>query len=199
MICICVDSVYAKISIMTKRKNIHGPYRGFTIVELLVVIVVIAILAAVSVVSYNGIQDRADTVNRMTEVTNWREVLGLYVALNGSLPSGFEKNKIYCLGTGFPVGAGGVPRCRDFNSSMTGYKESDNAAAMQQLEEVAKIPESKKIPVDQTVGPYIALPNYEEATITQVFSPKNDTCPSGMSQQWRTGRTLWCTMHLKYN
>jgi prepilin-type N-terminal cleavage/methylation domain-containing protein len=33
--------------------------RGFTIVELLIVIVVIAILAAISIVAYNGIQTRA--------------------------------------------------------------------------------------------------------------------------------------------
>ena len=32
--------------------------RGFTIVELLIVIVVIAILAAISIVAYNGIQAR---------------------------------------------------------------------------------------------------------------------------------------------
>ncbi len=34
---------------------------GFTIVELLIVIVVIAILAAISIVSYTGIQNRANT------------------------------------------------------------------------------------------------------------------------------------------
>lgn len=33
--------------------------RGFTIVELLIVIVVIAILAAITIVAYNGIQNRA--------------------------------------------------------------------------------------------------------------------------------------------
>ena len=37
----------------------HINKRGFTIVELLIVIVVIAILAAISIVAYNGIQDRA--------------------------------------------------------------------------------------------------------------------------------------------
>ncbi|MFZ1242533.1 MAG: type II secretion system protein [Candidatus Saccharimonas sp.] len=37
----------------------HTNKRGFTIVELLIVIVVIAILAAISVVAYNGIQNRA--------------------------------------------------------------------------------------------------------------------------------------------
>lgn len=35
--------------------------RGFTIVELLIVIVVIAILAAITVVAFNGIQNRAKT------------------------------------------------------------------------------------------------------------------------------------------
>ena len=35
--------------------------RGFTIVELLIVIVVIAILAAITIDDYNGIQNRAKT------------------------------------------------------------------------------------------------------------------------------------------
>jgi len=41
--------------------NIKTKDRGFTIVELLIVIVVIAILAAISIVAYNGIQSRSKT------------------------------------------------------------------------------------------------------------------------------------------
>ncbi len=37
----------------------HQSGRGFTIVELLIVIVVIAVLAAITIVAFNGIQDRA--------------------------------------------------------------------------------------------------------------------------------------------
>lgn len=46
--------------------------RGFTIVELLIVIVVIAILAAISIVTYNGIQQRAKASQQIT-------ALGQYV------------------------------------------------------------------------------------------------------------------------
>ena len=41
------------------KSLIHSRRRGFTIVELLIVIVVIAILAVVVIVAYNGIQNRA--------------------------------------------------------------------------------------------------------------------------------------------
>lgn len=43
--------------------------RGFTIVELLIVIVVIAILATITVVAYNGIQDRARQSKINTDLT----------------------------------------------------------------------------------------------------------------------------------
>ena len=44
--------------------------RGFTIVELLVVIVVIGILAAISVVSYTGIANRANQAVINSDLTN---------------------------------------------------------------------------------------------------------------------------------
>lgn len=43
---------------------------GFTIVELLVVIVVIGVLAAITMVSYNGIQDRARTAKINSDLNN---------------------------------------------------------------------------------------------------------------------------------
>lgn len=42
-------------------KNIKNNNQGFTIVELLIVVVVIAILAAITIVSYNGITNRANS------------------------------------------------------------------------------------------------------------------------------------------
>jgi prepilin-type N-terminal cleavage/methylation domain-containing protein len=45
-----------------KENVIHKTQRAFTIVELLVVIVVIGILAAISIVTYSGIQKRAQTI-----------------------------------------------------------------------------------------------------------------------------------------
>lgn len=41
------------------HKRLHQSSRGFTIVELLIVIVVIAVLAAITTVAFNGIQKRA--------------------------------------------------------------------------------------------------------------------------------------------
>ena len=49
--------------------------RGFTIVELLIVIVVIAILAAISIVAYNGIQQRAQVSRRESDASNYLKAI----------------------------------------------------------------------------------------------------------------------------
>lgn len=46
---------------MTHNHISTREYKGFTIVELLIVIVVIAVLAAISIVAYNGIRQRAES------------------------------------------------------------------------------------------------------------------------------------------
>ncbi|MBM3210419.1 type II secretion system protein [Candidatus Saccharibacteria bacterium] len=60
--------------------------KGFTIVELLIVIVVIAILAAITIVAYNGIQTRAENTKTMSAVRSYATAIMSYQAQNGHYP-----------------------------------------------------------------------------------------------------------------
>lgn len=61
--------------------------KGFTIVELLIVIVVIAILAAITIVAYNGVQSRAKSAKVQQDLKSMQKLVELYKAENGSYPS----------------------------------------------------------------------------------------------------------------
>jgi len=60
--------------------------KGFTIVELLIVIVVIAILAAITIVAYNGIQLRTRDTIRINDLKSIQKAVELYKAENGQYP-----------------------------------------------------------------------------------------------------------------
>lgn len=61
--------------------------RGFTIVELLIVIVVIAVLAAITIVAYNGVQTRARDNIRSDAISSIKRALEVYKVDNGRYPS----------------------------------------------------------------------------------------------------------------
>ncbi|MBI2588956.1 prepilin-type N-terminal cleavage/methylation domain-containing protein [Candidatus Saccharibacteria bacterium] len=61
--------------------------RGFTIVELLIVIVVIGILAALVVVTYGGIQEKARDAERKTDINAIHGQLEVYQAQNVKYPT----------------------------------------------------------------------------------------------------------------
>jgi type II secretion system protein G len=61
---------------------------GFTIVELLIVIVVIGILAAITIVSYNGVQGRANDTAIQSDLQAIAKKLELYKADAGVYPAG---------------------------------------------------------------------------------------------------------------
>ena len=61
--------------------------QGFTIVELLIVVVVIAILAAITIVSYNGITQRALVTSLSTDLTNASKQLKLDQVTLGAFPT----------------------------------------------------------------------------------------------------------------
>lgn len=49
--------------------------KGFTIVELLIVVVVIAILAAITIVAYNGIQNRAQAARADSDIATYNKAI----------------------------------------------------------------------------------------------------------------------------
>ena len=52
--------------------------KGFTIVELLVVIVVIGILAAITIVSYTGLSSKANVSSLQSDLSSAKKQLALY-------------------------------------------------------------------------------------------------------------------------
>ena len=77
--------------------------KGFTIVELLIVVVVIAILAAITIVSYNGITAQATASKTLSLVRQWQQTIVLYQATSSKLPNDWT-----CLGNSvndFPADA----------------------------------------------------------------------------------------------
>lgn len=61
--------------------------RGFTIVELLIVIVVIGLLATIVIVSYSGISQRAVAASLQSDLTNASKVLKNDLVSNNTLPN----------------------------------------------------------------------------------------------------------------
>lgn len=71
--------------------------KGFTIIELLIVIVVIAILAAITIVAFNGVQQRAENTKTHQAVTQFSKALILYTQQNGAYPTPVLPGGWYCL------------------------------------------------------------------------------------------------------
>ena len=74
--------------ISLKRKN----ERGFTIVELLIVIVVIGILAAIVITTYSGIQAKARNAKRETDMQSLQTQVEAFYATNNYYPSNADIN-----------------------------------------------------------------------------------------------------------
>lgn len=92
--------------------------QGFTIVELLVVIVAIAILAAIAIISYNGIQGRANATVTAANIKAYVSALEMYRVDTGTYVNGSG-----CIGQA-PDGCGGViyegDRCAEYGNITPG-------------------------------------------------------------------------------
>lgn len=74
------------------------PRRGFTIVELLIVIVVIGILAAITIVAYNGIQVRARNSQAASVAQAYKRAMVQYAIEHQTYPTTGSA----CLGDDYP-------------------------------------------------------------------------------------------------
>lgn len=84
-----------------KQKSSKTLTRGFTIVELLVVIVVIGVLAAIAIVSYSGIQQQARDAQRKSAARTLQGALGMYHVDHGAYPNVcFDANGVTLNNTG---------------------------------------------------------------------------------------------------
>ena len=97
---------------LTTKKLRH--HRGFTIVELLIVIVVIAILASITIVAYNGIQNRAQNARMLSAFDAYEKAIRMYaINNNGEYPPDMFGIRYFCLGD-YPAKSG-------FDEGVCGY------------------------------------------------------------------------------
>ena len=122
--------------------------RGFTLVELLIVIVVIAILAAITIVAYNGIQMRATNAARMQELVQWKKHFELYKVTYGAYPA-MTTGETYCLGQGF---TGGV--CQN-SSGPNAWPESASDPLLDELRKIGTLPEGPRTRIANFGAPYV--------------------------------------------
>lgn len=100
--------------------NVWAPkQKGFTIVELLIVIVVIAILAAITVVAYNGITRRANNAAIVSAVSQTHKNILAHIAQEGTYPYTSNGNACVTVDSGCVLDGGSVIASNTtFNTNM---------------------------------------------------------------------------------
>ena len=89
--------------------NTKAKERGFTIVELLIVIVVIGILAAITIVAYSGITNRANATKAQTNAASAQKVAEAINADTGNYPITAAAFTTGSTSTKLPSGMSVVP------------------------------------------------------------------------------------------
>lgn len=180
-----------------KKFMLKNMQKGFTIVELLIVVVVIGVLAAIVTVAYTGIQQRAQVSAVASELKQWQKLFEAYRAINGSYPApsatpttgggpGANVLSVYCLGTGFPV-VSGTRYCYAYTNGPYQVAESGGATLLAELSEVGSPPNnSPKYAQGSLVGPYARWTSASDLWLGSIFPSGTDCTEMGF-----TAGSLW--------
>ena len=116
------------VCVLMLAKYTNG--KGFTIVELLIVIVVIAVLAAVTIVAFNGIQQRARASAAMAALSQSKKKLEVYKVENGAYPTtgNLASAGISSGDTTLQYTSNGTTFCITGTNGNVSYKTTESAA-----------------------------------------------------------------------
>lgn len=167
--------------------------QGFTIVELLIVVVVIAILAAITIVTYTGIQDRAQRSQVASAVNSWEKILQLYVSNGGeTMPFG-EGTCLSASPNDFPAGDGfQAGRCGTDSSEVDPYY-------IGQFKEksVAQIPSTVLTPVAYNGYKYRGMYAQSMGGLILVYFVKGTTCLKSSDNATVVGNATQCVRNIQ--
>lgn len=161
--------------------------RGFTIVELLIVIVVIAILAAISVVAFNGVQDRTYATKAASAIDGFVKTLEMYRTDHGEYPAA-ESSAYACVGT-----VQAYSETADFDEGVcSSYGDQVDESLNQKLKSyVTNIPDGSLPTIDGGDGLArgIIYVSYGQSATLYYFVNGDQPCPRGEKMSWREGTT----------
>jgi prepilin-type N-terminal cleavage/methylation domain-containing protein len=84
---------------ITSKPDQASNRRGFTIVELLIVVVVVGILAAITIVSYGGVKQRATNTAIVDAASKSLSMITAYITVNNAYPSTSSTGGDVCITT----------------------------------------------------------------------------------------------------